>query len=98
PNQYLSLDYGRQDLAIFSVNQGQIGFEQAPVTKGEPLKLQLDAFLDCVETREMPKISGAAARDSLSVALAILDKIEVHSGVVAQTLKTGWKKSPHPTT
>jgi predicted dehydrogenase len=90
PHQYLSLDYGRQDLAIFSVHNGQIGFEQAPVTKGEPLKLQLDAFLDCLETRQTPKTSGRAARQSLGVALAILDKIEVHSRVVEQTLKTGW--------
>jgi predicted dehydrogenase len=90
PNQYLSLDYGRQDLAIFSVHNGQIGFEQAPVANGEPLKLQLDAFLDCLETRQTPKTSGRAARRSLGVALAILDKIEVHSRVVEQTLKTGW--------
>lgn len=90
PQQYLSLDYGRQDLAIFSVHNGQIGFEQAPVTKAEPLKLQLDGFLDSIETRKVPKISGDIARRSLSVALAILAKIEVHSQVVAQTLKTGW--------
>jgi predicted dehydrogenase len=90
PNQYLSLDYGRQDLAIFSVHNGQIGFEQAPVANGEPLKLQFDAFLDCLETRQIPKTSGRAARRSLGVALAILDKIEVHSRVVEQTLKTGW--------
>ena len=91
PHQYLSLDYGRQDLAIFSVNNGQIGFEQAPVTRQEPLKLQLEGFLDCVETRKPPKTSGQAARRSLAVALAILDKIELHSRVVAQSLKTGWK-------
>ena len=30
PQQYLSLDYGRQDLAVFSVGEGrQIGFEKA---------------------------------------------------------------------
>jgi predicted dehydrogenase len=90
PQQYLSLDYGRQDLAIFSVYNGQIGFEQAPITKAEPLKLQLDEFLDSIETRKVPRISGDIARRSLSVALAILAKIEVHSQVVAQTLKTGW--------
>ena len=90
PAQYLSLDYTRQDLAIFSVNHGQIGFEQAPVAKGEPLKLQLEAFLDSLETRKILKNSSPAARQSLSVALSILDKIEVHSRVVAQTLKTGW--------
>ena len=45
----------------------QIGFEQAPVTKCEPLKLQFDAFLDSVESRNPPKSSGPAARRSLAV-------------------------------
>jgi len=89
--QYLSLDYGRQDLAIFSVKDGQIGFEQAAVHKVEPLKLQLEAFLDSVESRKSPKTSARAARQSLGAALGILDKIKEHSGVVSQTLATGWK-------
>jgi predicted dehydrogenase len=92
PHQYLSLDYGRQDLAIFSVGEGrQIGFEQAKVTQGEPLKLQFDAFLDSVETRTAPKSSGRTARLTLAAALAILDKIKEHSEVVSQTLVDGWK-------
>ena len=92
PRQYLSLDYGRQDLVVFSVGEGrQIGFEKAPVVSGEPLKLQLDAFLDCVETRNSPKCSGARARQTLGAALAILDKIEEHSLVVSRSLEAGWK-------
>ena len=91
PQQYLSLDYGRQDLAIFSVAGGQIGFEQAAVIKAEPLLMQLEAFLYSVETRRSPKTSGPAARQSLGAALAILDKIEEHSGVVSQALAAGWK-------
>ncbi len=91
PHQYLSLDYTRQDLAVFSVTGGQIGFEQAPVAKSEPLKLQLEAFLDCVETRKSPKTSGRAARQTLKVALAILDRIGEHSAVVSHTLEAGWK-------
>jgi len=98
PQQYLSLDYGRQDLAIFSVGEGrQIGFEQAKVSHGEPLKLQFDAFLDSVETRSSPKSSGPAARLTLAAALAILVNIEEHSQVVSHTLledgnrSTGWK-------
>lgn len=91
PDQYLSLDYTRQDLAIFSVRGGQIGFEQAPVTKAEPLKLQLEAFLECVQTRKSPKTSGRAARPTLKVALAIVDRIKEHSHVVSQALKAGWK-------
>src|SRR4051795_1876431 len=92
PQQYLSLDYTRKDLAIFSVGgNGQIGFEQAPVTKSEPLQLQFAAFLDSVESRNPPKCSGRAARQSLGVALSILDKIEEHSEVVSRFLEAGWK-------
>ena len=95
PHQYLSLDYDRQALAVFTVSgdegNEQIGFEQAAVQKMEPLKLQLEAFVDSVETRRMPKCSGAAARQSLGVALAVLDKIEEHSEVVSQTVQAAWK-------
>jgi predicted dehydrogenase len=100
PHQYLSLDYGRQDLAVFSVGEDrQIGFEQATVTKAEPLKLQFDAFLESVESRNPPKSSGVAARQTLAAAIAILDKIEEHSRVVSKTLVdasaagkvAGWK-------
>ncbi|MCX6629687.1 MAG: Gfo/Idh/MocA family oxidoreductase [Candidatus Solibacter sp.] len=92
PNQYLSLDYARQDLAIFSVSGNrQIGFEQAPVPKGEPLMLQFDAFLDSLASRSLPKSSGVTARRTLAAALAILDKIKEHSEVVSKTLVNGWK-------
>lgn len=91
PHQYLSLDYARQDLAIFSVKDGKIGFEQAAVTKSEPLKLQFEAFLNSMATRNLPKSSGAVARRTLEVALAIIAKIEEHSGVVSRTLEAGWK-------
>ncbi len=92
PSQYLSLDYARQDLAVFSVSGArQIGFEQASVTKGEPLKLQFDAFLDSLESRNLPKSSGVTARRTLAAAQSILDKIEEHSEVVSKTLVDGWK-------
>jgi predicted dehydrogenase len=91
PGQYLSLDYTRQDLAIFSVGENrQIGFEQAPVTKAEPLQAQFEAFLASMESRNPPKCSGATARLTLGVALSILDKIEEHSNVVSRSLEAGW--------
>jgi len=92
PSQYISVDYGRQDAAVFSVGEGRkISFEQLPVTKIEPLTLQLDAFLNSVETRQTPKLSGHVGRLNLRVALDILAKIEEHSRVVAQSLVSGWK-------
>lgn len=78
---------------MFSVGADrQISFQQLPVTKGEPLALQFDAFLNSVETRETPKLNGPAGRLSLRAALAILAKIEEHSRVVAQSLVSGWKQ------
>src|SRR5207253_5730750 len=63
PQEYISLDYERKDLAILMVGENRhIGFEQARITKDEPLKLQLDSFLDSVEARNSPKCSGLAAR------------------------------------
>ena len=92
PHQYISVDYARQDVAIFSVGDGrQISFEQRPVVKAEPLAVQLDAFLNSVETRQTPKLSGSVARRSLEVCLAILAKIEEHSRIVAKSLVSGWK-------
>src|ERR1017187_487273 len=93
PQQYLSLDYERKDLVIFTVGEGrQIGFEKPAIAKDEPLKLQLDAFVECVEKRNPPKCSGAGARLTLRVALSILDKIKEHSEIVSQTLVAGWKQ------
>jgi predicted dehydrogenase len=91
PRQYISVDYERQDMLIFSAGDNrQIGCERAPVTRSEPLLLQLQAFLDSVETRIPPKTSGAAARQTLQAALAILDKIREHAELVSRSL-IGWK-------
>lgn len=89
PQQYISLDYARQDLAVFSVGrEQQIGFRQPSLEKGEPLKLQFDAFLDSVATRVAPKLDGVAARRTLELALAIISKIKDHSEVVSRTIST----------
>src|ERR1700678_139875 len=92
PKQYLSLDYGRQDLAVFSVGpERQIGFEQAAVAKAEPLKLQFEAFLEAIRSRKSPKCNGQCARQTLGAALAILDKIKEHTEAVSHSLEAGWK-------
>jgi predicted dehydrogenase len=87
PNQYISLDYQRQDAAAFTVlPDRQIGFDSFEVVKGEPLRLEIDSFLECVRTRSEPLVTGRDAAKALAVALAILAKIEEHGAVVANTL------------
>ena len=97
PGQYISVDYAKKSAAVCTVGGEQgIVFDQLPITEAEPLKLQFEAFIDAVESRQTPKLSGAVARRTLATALAVLDKIEQHSGTVGKTLAayslaTGWK-------
>jgi predicted dehydrogenase len=93
PRQYLSLDYSRQDLFILSVNeQKQVTPEPVLVAKSEPLQNQLVAFLESIRERKYPKTSGLRARQTLRVALDILDRIKEHSQLVANSMVAGWKR------
>lgn len=95
PRQYISLDYARQDAAVFEVGGAppagpQIGFRTLPVEKDEPLRLELESFLDAVEKRSCPAVTGEDGARALEAALAVLDKIEEHSRLVDQSLAV-WK-------
>ena len=88
PHQYVSLDYGKQEIAVFAVSpQHKIGFVPTVVEKQEPLRLELESFLDCVIARSAPLVTGAQATLALQVSLEILAKIEEHSRIVAQSLQ-----------
>jgi predicted dehydrogenase len=64
------------------------------VAKDEPLRLELEDFFRSISTRQQPRVTGRQALAALEVALEILDKIEEHAGVVAQTLA----QNPPPAT
>lgn len=89
PHQYVSLDYERQQVAAFTVSgDRRIGFENVAIEKQEPLRLEIESFLDCVLTRKPPRVDGRAGLRALAAALEILDKIEEHTTLVAQRLKS----------
>jgi predicted dehydrogenase len=84
PHQYLSIDYARQDLLIINVAEGQNGEQnlsaaKPPVQPGEPLLLEISAFLDSVRTRNPPRVTPQQARDSLALALDINREIHAHA-------------------
>ena len=88
PHQYISLDYQKQDAVAFTVSENQqIGFQPLPVMKEEPLRLELESFLESVAKRSRPLVPGEEGLRALEVALAILDKIEEHAKLVAQRLQ-----------
>ena len=87
PRQYISIDYTRQDGVICAVNEQQkIAFRQLPVTKGEPLVRQIESFLECVQTRKQPRVTGQQARNALGIALRIREEMERHGRIVTATL------------
>ena len=89
PHQYVSLDYQKQDAVVFTVSGNQqIGFQPLPVTKDEPLRLEIEDFLEAVRNRSRPPASGDEGLRALEIALAILGKIEEHAKVVRQQIQT----------
>lgn len=86
PEEYISLDYARQDISRISVKGGQVGFDSLSVEHQEPLRLELEAFLASVRDRTVPLVTGQDALRALRVSLEILDKIEEHGAVVQRTV------------
>lgn len=72
---YLSLDYQNQAGELFrKVPQG-ITREAVPIEKGEPLALELQAFVDCVRRRDRPIVSGEHAAEALKLAVQITQRM-----------------------
>jgi len=90
PGQYISIDYGRQDVIVFSVGGAanpasipsvnpQISMGKPGVTAEEPLHAELKSFLDCVRRRSQPLVSLAEGRRALAVAIEIVAVIAQHN-------------------
>jgi len=80
--EYISLDYTRQDLAMFSVNRKSetplpeiVSRKFAPERK-EPLQKELQAFLRAARGLDSIECSGEDGRRALDLALQILERAE----------------------
>lgn len=51
--------------------------EPVEVEKGEPLRIELESFLQCAREGLKPKVTGLAAADALDIALEITKRIEL---------------------
>ena len=88
PRQYVSLDYGRQDVIVFSVGDRtapgtpsanpQIRMFKPPITAEEPLHAEISAFLDAVLFHSPPIVSLEEGRRALKVALEVTAAIDHH--------------------
>ncbi len=77
-NAYISLDYAKQEASIYTKDERGIHKRGLPIEKEEPLKKELESFLDCVRDGKKPIVGGLEAKQALQVALTITEKIWEH--------------------
>lgn len=68
---YVSMDFLSQAVNIYRHQNGAIEHEALVLPKEEPLKVELAAFLEAIEHRRPPPVSGQEAKEALAVALKI---------------------------
>lgn len=73
---YLSLDFMNQKGHLIRKNGVSLEKSEVPVEKGEPLALELEAFVKCVRDASTPKTDGAFGKSALEVALSITRQIQ----------------------
>ena len=87
PRQYISVDYDRQDVLVFTVGDGEgvpsanpeIKMQKPQVSPEEPLRAEIRAFLHSVRHREQPRVTLDDGRRALALALEIQAQIEAHA-------------------
>ena len=77
---YLACDTGERKVERFHLVIGpdrkpSIRHDLLPVDEGEPLALELEAFLNAVRTRTPPPVDGLAGRRALELAFRVRDAI-----------------------
>jgi len=89
PRQYVSVDYGRQEVLVFTIGEDglaaatpsvnpQIKIGKPQVTSEEPLHAELRSFLHAVQQRSTPVVPLEDGRRSLELALDIVAAIREH--------------------
>jgi predicted dehydrogenase len=78
PESYISIDYQRQHMAVFTLGPGdgrdpmsRIQVKEIELDRQDALGEEIRAFLQALRTREEPEASGIEARRALEVALWI---------------------------
>jgi predicted dehydrogenase len=83
---YISVDYVEQELELFRrvrTRNPEPGMPAVTIVrtkerlpKEEPLRLELDHFVDCVRRGSEPMVKGEHARDALELAVAVCDEVK----------------------
>jgi predicted dehydrogenase len=81
---YVVLDYATRFASITSLNPDAshplagISINRLAIEDVEPLRAEIGAFLDCIENKTPPPVTGEDGRRALSLAVGVLEKINAH--------------------
>lgn len=75
PHTYISIDFMNQTGHLMRKDEKGLTKEDLPIEKGEPLMLELTAFVDCIKEASQPKVSGALGKSALEIAIQITEQI-----------------------
>jgi predicted dehydrogenase len=96
-HEYISLDYARRDALRVCVDrpgpEPQFDFQKLEAPAVEPLRAELEAFLDSVRTRRQPKTNGESGRAALELAVRVITSIQEHA---ARVQLTDSSRAPRP--
>ena len=74
-DSFISLNYADQSASVHTRRDSKITKKKLKIKKEEPLKKELESFVDCVMHKRRPLVSGKEGRRALAVALEIGKKI-----------------------
>mgnify|MGYP003393820099 CR=1 FL=1 len=70
------LGVGKDSTIVSEFGGKRIVREPVPITKDEPLKLELAHFVECVREKQTPRVSGESAKAALDLAFEITRQIQ----------------------
>jgi predicted dehydrogenase len=75
-----SNDTAESELAAAAAHPSAgLSLRKLPTEPGEPLRMEIESFLDAVRTRSTPRVSGSDGRAALALALEINRAIDEHT-------------------
>ena len=89
-NSYVVLDYATKFASVTSLAPNAIhpllgiNINRLEIKDVEPLRAEIEAFLDCIIEDKTPPITAEDGKRALSLALGVLEKIDAHAQKVFQ--------------
>ena len=83
-DSYVSIDYAAQELEVFRLMKDGMNAGGRPIVQGgrlevlneEPLRRELEDFIDAVRSRRAPGVTGRDGRDALALATRVAETME----------------------